>query len=863
LVGICGAVLAGPAQPDDPCDVVGGTGTAHPTVTGLLAAMGPGQTGCLHGYPQDAQPSNAGLYEEQVTISEAGVTLRSHPGEVAQIKGRLSIAAAGVTVSHLVLDGRNASGHTSPRISQHGDGARLVDNVITSRSTTSCGWVDGTEADRAENVVIQHNRIHDCNVAVIVERAHYTAVMQNLIYDNAGTAVRLAPNADGSGVWRNVIDTSGNGVQIGAGSDANYVGMNVIANPRIRTLDFWPQPGTYNVFGSNCVWKDGGDGVDHTYTTTQWEFDKVVLTPNRVADPGYEGAASEGDHTIAGTNGCHAATGDMSPAVSDNERPHREQAVNLRPNVLVIVSDDQRADTMDVMPKTVARLRGPDGAGGGGTEYQQAFVTTPLCCPARSSLLSGRYAHNHLVKTNGAADPPKLTGSSLLPRYLKQAGYRTGLYGKYLNFWPSTWRDSDQDGVFQWEGGLIHSDQQSSDPSAPNYAVPGVPTNFDDFGLASGGGVMRESVTGPPVVDPDDTAYVLGRGADFVSARESEDGKPWFLYLAPQAPHEVAVVTNGSSTSSPPRNSERWGTDAWHRMTDGTPYAGADVRGYEPPVEADVNDKPHWVRGWGTTTDPSDRETDNRAIFERTVDGIVYPGLQKQMLRTLKHLDDQIDLLLAKLEETGEADDTLVFYISDNGYQWREHASLGGDCIDSTAPGLDEVYRPEPCGPSAKEKPYLDSVRVPLIARWPDNPLIASGHSDPTKLVANIDVPTTVMDAVDVTPAGTAAEPVMDGRSLLDPWTRSWMLTEGWPTTQIPYWRALVNDTTHFIQTDDIPASTTLDESFLEWYDLTQDPFELDNRYGPGGAYDLPGEEPAPPLALLAQYASCAGATCP
>ncbi|MGH2978756.1 MAG: right-handed parallel beta-helix repeat-containing protein, partial [Solirubrobacterales bacterium] len=378
---LSGAVFVGPAITDEPCDVIGGTGTTHATVGELLAAMSPGDTGCLHGYPENAEPSNSGLYEENVTITGSGVTLRSHPGEVAQIKGRLSIAAPDVTVSHLVLDGRNTSDHTSPRITQVGDRARLVDNVITTRGTTSCVWLDGTSTDILDGVEVQHNRIHDCNTAVTVEHADYSKVMHNLIYDHNGVGVRLTPDADQGSVYANVIDRSVHSVEIGPESDSNYVGMNVLANPTTWNLKIPAQPGTHNVFGSNCVWKSGGDGIDYTYTTNSWQFEKVIVAANRTANPGYLGAASEADYTIQSTSGCHGTTGNMSAAVSDNGRPHREQAVNLRPNVLFIVSDDQRADTMDVMPKTVARLKGPAGTGGGGTEYQQAFVTTPLCCP--------------------------------------------------------------------------------------------------------------------------------------------------------------------------------------------------------------------------------------------------------------------------------------------------------------------------------------------------------------------------------------------------------------------------------------------------------------------------------------------------
>ncbi|MER5464622.1 sulfatase-like hydrolase/transferase [Streptomyces sp. NPDC002668] len=66
--------------------------------------------------------------------------------------------------------------------------------------------------------------------------------------------------------------------------------------------------------------------------------------------------------------------------------------------------------------------------------FPEGHVTTPLCAPSRSSVFSGRYAHNHGVRNNGAS--AQLDQSTTVQRYLKQAGYRTGLFGKYLNSWP-------------------------------------------------------------------------------------------------------------------------------------------------------------------------------------------------------------------------------------------------------------------------------------------------------------------------------------------------------------------------------------------------------------------------------------------
>src|SRR5215207_9010689 len=88
------------------------------------------------------------------------------------------------------------------------------------------------------------------------------------------------------------------------------------------------------------------------------------------------------------------------------------------PNILVIVTDDQRAmDTMEHMPRTV------DWFGRGGTTFTEGFATTPLCCPSRAAIMTGRLNHNNNVQTNG--DQELLDHNSTIARYLDQAGYRT------------------------------------------------------------------------------------------------------------------------------------------------------------------------------------------------------------------------------------------------------------------------------------------------------------------------------------------------------------------------------------------------------------------------------------------------------
>src|SRR3954447_2428677 len=113
-------------------------------------------------------------------------------------------------------------------------------------------------------------------------------------------------------------------------------------------------------------------------------------------------------------------------------RPHAAAADVGRPNIVVFVTDDQPRELL-TMPKTRSWFQDA------GTDFTNAWVTTPLCCPSRSSILSGRYAHNTGVHTNSSpAEVQALDQHDTIERLLHDAGYHTAMAGKYLNSWDIT-----------------------------------------------------------------------------------------------------------------------------------------------------------------------------------------------------------------------------------------------------------------------------------------------------------------------------------------------------------------------------------------------------------------------------------------
>jgi len=521
------------------------------------------------------------------------------------------------------------------------------------------------------------------------------------------------------------------------------------------------------------------------------------------------------------------------------------------PNVLLIVTDDQRADTVEgdsaanpiaqlAMPKTRKWFR--DGAPGtaGGTEFPNGFATTPWCCPSRASIFTGQYAHNHLKKTLDAneldAFAPKLQYS--MQRYLRDWwGYRTALFGKFLNGWT------------------LHYDPRDPQAQPPE-------TYFDEYAMfngqyKSGGAVFPRPCAGPPnnsnscIFRKDasgsvsvteqaqyTTQYVEDAAMDFIASRETaNDAQPWFMEVTPWSPHEEGLTS---------------GTGAWSKMTNGSNHAGDQFPPFTPTPgtnELDRSDKPQWLNDW----------VDTRQMFEKDIGGTIYPGLREQQLRTLGDVDDMVDDIFQSLDAKGEANNTIAVFMSDNGYMWREHSpnasGIPDECysdIYTTIPPQNQV----PCGLATKAMPYREAIQVPFFVRWPDSPV--SLPAVDSRLVANIDLLPTVLDAVGGLDL-TLPQP-LDGRSVYRPGQRARLLTEGWGAG-LPDWASIVEPDKQYIFTDADNNPDTDDPQWQELYDYPGDG-QNTNLYGSDGTPNG-AEPPRPTVEDLDALRQCQGATCP
>ena len=183
-------------------------------------------------------------------------------------------------------------------------------------------------------------------------------------------------------------------------------------------------------------------------------------------------------------------------AVDKRSDPKSASARAGEPNVLIILTDDQRADLMKFMPRT-KKLFGDKGV-----KFTRAFATTPLCCPFRASLMTGQFAHNSGVRRQD--EGPNINQGHTMQRYLHDAGYTTAMVGKYLNNWP----------------------HREPPPHFDTFAVGKLYENRQ-FHVD---GKMKE-IKG---YAPD---YLADRASRLLRKFEADDERPWFMLVAPSNPH--------------------------------------------------------------------------------------------------------------------------------------------------------------------------------------------------------------------------------------------------------------------------------------------------------------------------------------
>jgi N-acetylglucosamine-6-sulfatase len=449
-----------------------------------------------------------------------------------------------------------------------------------------------------------------------------------------------------------------------------------------------------------------------------------------------------------------------------------------RPNVILILTDDLDTASISHMPNLRSLLIER------GTTFENAFVTDPLCCPSRATILRGQYAHNHGVLSNepphGGFEKFRAMGHqrSTMATWLKSGGYRTILVGKYMNGYEGTQVPPGWD---EW------------------YAVSG---NYTSTDLNENGRIVSYDPESDYLDD-----VLADRAADYVRDPSGNvpsfllPDRPFFMWLGTTAPHQPAEPA--------PRHAD----------------ALADTSLPRPPSfdEADVSDKPDWIR------DNPPLGPEQSSYME---------DLYRKRLQSLLAVDEMIGQLVDALDESGELDDTYIFFTSDNGFHFGTHRLSVG-----------------------KWTAYEEDIRVPLIVRGPGVPegqklehLVLNNDLAPTFAeLGGVEVPSFV--------DGRSLKPLLDGDPPSPDNWRQAFLVEAFP--ELAGTPSLADETTPRLLTGDpwpyedarrssilerpsledagrpgLEAIRTEDRLYVEYgtgeselYDLQKDPYELNNAY--------------------------------
>jgi arylsulfatase A-like enzyme len=384
-----------------------------------------------------------------------------------------------------------------------------------------------------------------------------------------------------------------------------------------------------------------------------------------------------------------------------------------RPNVLVLLTDDMRVDDLQYLPLTHRWL------GDAGTTWTNALSPYPLCCPARASIFSGMYSHNHKVFSH--VEPygfHSFDDRSTIATWLHGAGYHTALLGKYLNGYGAQ-------PVHGADGG-----------NSVRYVPPG----WDDWQGAIDGGLpaghpnngsayryysttlSRNQDRGLRTLRTYQTDGYAGIEEGVVEEATRSD-RPFFSYVAFTAPH------NGM-----PREPD----DPVVDLEDGTsrrvasPAVPAQFRGFfdtsiqQAPgaawLDPTPQDQPEELRG-GVDDPPNDSEL--AAMLE----------VSRQRAEALHSVDLAVDRVMRVLQRSGELSRTYVIFTSDNGYFLGEEGIRQGKVL-----------------------PYEPALRVPLLLRGPGVPA-GQTRTDP---FLSLDIAPTILQM-----AGVEIPASVDGQGML------------------------------------------------------------------------------------------------
>ncbi|MEI7055465.1 sulfatase [Nocardioides sp. CCNWLW239] len=467
---------------------------------------------------------------------------------------------------------------------------------------------------------------------------------------------------------------------------------------------------------------------------------------------------------VVGMTGCgQAPRQEPSAGRGSDQASTRTPAFEMpveKPNLLMITVDDLSSLDMDYLP-SVKKLIGESGV-----TFTDAVAPTPICVPARASLLSGQYAHNHGAHTIHGPEGgyPSFDDSATLATSLQDAGYTTVFTGKYLNEYGE--KKSKRDvppGWDEWRATI--------DPSTYNYL--GAKFNVN-------GRVVKPKGYSTTVITQQAQAALRDAKKKVTPRAEADaeaDAKPWFQWVNYVAPH-----VGGPTQKGDPKQRFR-GT----KGAIGVPVPDAQDRDVyaDKPIPQQPNlfpeNRKDFPKGSPSRKNPTQIEKD------------AYRISHQRRIESARSLDRNIASMLEGLRASGELERTLVVFTSDNGFSTGYHNFNG------------------------KLWYYHETLAIPVLMSGPGVP---EGR-EVTTPVTNPDIATTLLAV-----AGAEDPHEPDGIDIM-PWLRApeqarvipieaWPPSDGtsrlWSGVQVGRW-----------------TYVELTTGGVELYDRTTDPYEMNN----------------------------------